>query len=455
MKQIFIFTSILMVTSCQKFLDHKNAKSDVVPSSFKDFQAILDDASTMNGSALGGVMPGLGIVGADDYWVSYNAWQSQGAVDRNAYTFASDIFGSSGCSDWTAAYKMVFNSNVVLEGLSKLDAGDPSFPSIKGAALFFRSEAYFYLAQLFAKPYGPSATTDLGIPLRTTADISAPSVRATLAETYDQITRDLRDAYALLPVTATPAQTRPVKAAAAALLARTFLNKAQYDSALLWSARSLALQSTLLNFATLDTSASQTSTPFPAWPNNKEIIHYALAQSYGITDGTNYSVDSNLIASYQPGDLRKNCFYRPNGTGFVFKGRFGGTSYRFAGLTVAEQMYIHAESAARLGDAATANADLNTVLRSRYRTGSFTDYHVADADSSLRLLLREKRKEFPFMGTIRWEELRRLNQDPRFATTLTHNLNGQSYSLAPNDPKWVFPLPLLEIKLYQLPQNPR
>jgi len=52
-------------------------------------------------------------------------------------------------------------------------------------------------------------------------------------------------------------------------------------------------------------------------------------------------------------------------------------------------------------------------------------------------------------------DLRRLNKDVRFAKTLTRAINGQTYTLSPNDPKYVMPIPIQEINTSGIAQNPR
>jgi len=73
----------------------------------------------------------------------------------------------------------------------------------------------------------------------------------------------------------------------------------------------------------------------------------------------------------------------------------------------------------------------------------------------LKIILDEKRKELPFTGNSRWEELRRLNKEQAFAKTLTRFVNNQTYTLAPNDNRYVWPIPDQEIRLTGMAQNPR
>jgi hypothetical protein len=121
---------------------------------------------------------------------------------------------------------------------------------------------------------------------------------------------------------------------------------------------------------------------------------------------------------------------------------------------------IRAECLARGGDKTAAMNDLNTLLRARWAkdpiTGAslYVDQTAIDADNALRIILNERRKELVLRAT-RWIDLRRLNQDPRFAITLTRNIAGQIYTLPPNDKKYVYPIPDNEIRLSGLQQNPR
>jgi hypothetical protein len=93
--------------------------------------------------------------------------------------------------------------------------------------------------------------------------------------------------------------------------------------------------------------------------------------------------------------------------------------------------------------------DLNRLLQTRWRIGTFTPLTSTDAGDALQQILHERRKELLFRG-IRWTDLRRLDKDPQTATTLTRIVNGITYTLPPNDPRWVLPIP--DYVLYFNPQ---
>jgi len=168
-------------------------------------------------------------------------------------------------------------------------------------------------------------------------------------------------------------------------------------------------------------------------------------------------VDSNLYAAYDGNDLRKTVFFRRNSSNnLVFRGTYDVyNGNRFSGLATDEIYLIRSECNARSGNTSNAMNDLNELLSNRYLTGTYIPYIVADPDSALALILKERRKELVFRGALRWTDLRRFNKDPNQQITVTHIINGTTYTLPPNDPRYAMPIPDQEIQLTGIPQNPR
>jgi len=228
---VFILGALL---SCKKdWLDAKPDISLTVPTTIKDYQALLDNSDNIFNINY----PTLGEIGTDDYYISYNNWQSLfTATEKNAYIWASDVYNGETNMDWNNSYTIVYNANIVLDGIKAIqpDAATQSdWNNVVGSALFYRSLAFYNLAQLFASPYdATTASIDLGIPLRLTSDVNEPSVRASVEQTYTQIINDLIASIPLLP--ATPLhKSRPSKPSAYALLARTYLSMNKYHEAYL------------------------------------------------------------------------------------------------------------------------------------------------------------------------------------------------------------------------------
>ena len=124
----------------------------------------------------------------------------------------------------------------------------------------------------------------------------------------------------------------------------------------------------------------------------------------------------------------------------IFRGTYDGSPYYFGGLATDEVYLIRAEAAAREGDVIGAMNDLNTLLSSRWRSGTFVPFSAIDANDALHQILAERRKELLFRGT-RWTDLRRLNKDPQFASTSYRLVGGQTYSIPAGDPRYVYPIP--------------
>ncbi len=107
----------------------------------------------------------------------------------------------------------------------------------KGELLFMRAVGYWYLARTWAPPYDPSGTNDTKhfVLCRTYvngADEIKNGKLATVAEVYNSIVQDLKDAIALLPTTYVTTElsprTRVNKYAAQAMLARVYFYMGQY-----------------------------------------------------------------------------------------------------------------------------------------------------------------------------------------------------------------------------------
>jgi hypothetical protein len=214
-----------------------------------------------------------------------------------------------------------------------------------------------------------------------------------------------------------------------------------YDQAGTYANSCLQIYNTLLDYKTLNYSIG-----IPIQQPNPEALYqtilYSSSEVLGGVFKTACIVDSNLYASYAPGDLRRVVFYRVgSSTGLPYlKGSYFGKSYCFSGLAVDEVYLIRAECAARVGNKDAALADLNTLLQHRWTdTVVFNPITAASASAALDSILVERRKELAFRG-LRWTDLRRLNKEGA-KDTLYRILNGQAYRLSPSSPNYALPIP--------------
>lgn len=450
----FAFLALCLLVSCDKdYLEAKPDKSILVPSKLKDFQAILDNSSDVFNRE-----PGLNMISADDFYTTSEGMLNSGTVyENNSYLWLEDLFMGNSIEDWNLPYKQVFYSNIVLDGLKEASPSpkdQSEWNRVKGTALFYRGYAFYNLAQLFAAPYAENALHEAGLPLRLTADVNTKVTRSSLKETYERILNDLSEAAGLLPVQ-TEFTTQPTKAAAYAILARLSQTMQKYEDAKKYADSCLQIKSALLDYNLLNPAANR---PFPvALPQstNVEIIFYSTLLTYTINRASLTIADSTLYRSYDPDDLRRDMFFVDRGEGVInFKGSYSGRSTLCGGLNTDEVYLIRAESYARMGDKDLALTDLNTLMEKRWKTGKFIPFTALTAADALYMVLQERRKELVTRG-LRWADLRRLNQDIRFAKKLDRKIGGLSYTLEPNDKRYVFPIPQNEIAASGIQQNPR
>jgi tetratricopeptide (TPR) repeat protein len=322
-------------------------------------------------------------------------------------------------------------------------------------ALFYRAFMFHQLAQLFCEPYSTSTAGNPGIVLRTTAETDAPIARSTVQQSYDQIINDLKTAAELLPASQLYT-TRPNKAAVYGELARVYLSMRDYVNAEAYASNVLAGNSVLIDYNSLSPASNPVLPTNPI--NNPEILFISRTTLSGVFSASHEAiVDTSLYRSYNTNDLRKTVFFGLNGSNNYWKGSyyaFGGLDYSiFDGLATDEIYLIRAECRARKGDANAAMDDLNTLLRNRWKTGSFTNIVAIDANDALTQVLKERRKELAFRG-LRWSDCRRLNLEGA-NIALTRVVNGTTYTLPANDLRWALLIPDLEINRSAISQNPR
>lgn len=445
----FLFVFILMA-GCRKYLDARPDKQLVIPSTIADARALLDNYNFFNSS-----YPVIGALSDDDYYLTDASYQSLSVEIRDNYVWAADAYTPS-VLGWGPLYQAVYNANIALETIDRIvptTSNKTEWEHTKGTALFLRAFAFYQVAQHFGQPYRAStAHTDLGIPLRLGSDPTPVSVRATVSETWQQIAGDLKQATRLLPASVSIV-SRPSRAAACAMLARVYLDMDDYAMAGRYADSCLQLYDHLLTYDGISTT---TITPFQQF--NAEVLFAAATFGSAVFSINNWRVDTSLYQSYHTDDLRKVLFYRPgSGGSFGFKGSYDGNigGQLFAGIAVDEVWLIRAECHARHGDMISAMNDLNHLLAKRWKTfPAFMPLTAATAEEALQIILRERRKELVGRG-LRWFDLRRLNKDPRFAQTLTRVVNGQTFTLPPNDPRYTHLIPFEVIATTGMEQNLR
>lgn len=445
----FILSSIF--PSCKKYLAEKSNKKQILISSLRDLQSLLDKYDDINRKD-----PGAPEAVSDNYYVNDADYAAMSAdQQRKMYIWnGSDLFPAGSNNDWGRCYDLVYTANTILENINKIKRvpnDQAEWENVKGQALFLRARGFLPAVSVWSLAYDQAtAKTDLGIPLKLSTDFNEPSIRSDVEEVYARIISDLKEAISLLPVNAIH-PNRSSRPAAYALLARTYLWMRQYDSCFKYADLSLQLKNTLLDY---NSPAVVPTATFPIPAFNVEVITDYWIVTPTLLAMSRCKIDSHLYSSYSANDLRKTVFFRNNGNGtYAFKGYYTQISAPFGGLATDEVYLMRAESNARKGNTTEAMNDLNTLLVKRWKTGTFVAFTAMNAQDALSQILVERRKELLMRG-LRWMDIKRLNKEGA-NITLTRKVNGQTYTLPPNDLRYALAIPEDIIAMTGMPQNLR
>lgn len=435
---------------CDGYFDAKPDVSLVVPQTLSDFQAILDAKPRGLNSS-----PSVGLLSSDDLILD------QAILDRLAYSQVSSYFWrvdfylpGEDDSNWYTAYRKVFHSNLVLDGLRDYSVQNQVEESqievLKASAKFYRAVGHFEALSHYAEVYQPEAGEQLGIPIRLTSDLNQKVKRSTQAEAYAQIIQDLEDGIGVL-ASKPDTPTRPSLWAIHSLLSRVLLYKQDYTAALIHAEKALEIDAKLMDYSELDSSLSYSFEIL-----NPEVVHYGELLSGRYASSTSTYVNPEIIELYGEGDLRPYFFFKDSNVDSLknFRGNYTGAYYIFGGLAVDEVILNKAEAAARIGEVDKAKEAISLLLEHRIMPGNLPDLTGLDEDEIIDLVKSERRKELLFRG-IRWLDLKRYNLHADEAIVLERSYNPEGATLLPNDFKYVIPIPPMEMELNPLQQNPR
>lgn len=448
---------VLLLSSCEKFLDKKSNPRLVVPTSLTDLQGLLDRSAIMNEVST----PSYGEESADSYFLPEHEFNARD-YSNTPYLWNPVNSEQSG-NDWGFAYKAIYVANYCLESLEKIDihsGNKEKWNNVYGSALLYRSYHFLNLVWNYSKVYqSATAKDDPGIVLKLVADYNSESKRASIAHCYEKVLHDTKAALPYLPKYALHVM-RPSKVAAYGLLARAYLSMGDYSNAGLYADSCLQIQSILMDFngdSDIDPNIGQN---YPFKNFNKEVIFYTEMRNNSLTrTDTRSRVDTNLISMFNENDLRKIAYF--SNVGFsganldgysTFKGGYSINGYfNFTGLATDELYLIRAEAYIRTDKVQKGLDDLNTLLATRWKSGEYVLLSGLNSTQALDILHAERRKELIFRG-VRWIDIKRQNRDggnialKRFANNIT-------YTLEPNAALYALPIPEDIIRITGMPQN--
>lgn len=411
---IGLLLGVLLFTGCKKFLDIVPSTQNVNPITVNDFQEMLNSDSLSIGNNF---LPDLM---SDDGYMSTTMLGTADNYYLRTYLWKPVIWNLSDVDYmYNSAYTRILQMNIIL---SRIDAAPADSintiqnrSNVISQSLINRSWFYLQLANIYGPGYNEAtAATDLAVPLVLVPDATAQPARASVKQVYAQVAGDLRKAVAnpYLPAKGVDI-IHPGKAAGYALLARTYLYMAKYDSALVYADSSLALASTLKSYL----SGYTIPTQLLDLATNPEILMGRVTYETGFYKATGFTMmgSTNLFSYLGYYDYRYT--YRFSGY-YLRTTIYSGATAMFIDNSVAvpEVMLTKAECLARKGDSTGAITLINTLSSYRMRFNSpVTSYTAAN---TLNYVLAERRRELAIHGGLRLFDQKRLNLQAAYATDL-------------------------------------
>lgn len=327
---------------------------------------------------------------------------------------------------WTDSYAAINTINNVLGALDKVD--ETKKDRVEGEAKFLRALIYFNLVKLFGKDYTDGdPNVNLGVPLvlEPTRDINESSqvARATVAAVYTQIINDLKDAKSKITE---PSNFFADQYAASAILARVYLQQAEYALALEEANNVINTSGrSLLTTYAENFPGEPGVNPFARANTDEEIFALQVNATTGVNDFNTYFSTSGRgdiditdvhLSLYEPNDDRLNLFYDQNA---IYTGKYENIYGNVTIVRLAEMYLIRAECNFRLGTE-VGRPPLEDINRIRARA-KLLPLVVLDLDA----ILKERKLELAFEG-FALDDAKRLKHD---VGSLPYNSNALVYPI--------------------------
>ena len=475
MKKIFtILTACLMLASCAKFTDLKPKGMNML-SSADDLELLLNveyrerlnecfDMFHIPGDvypAPAGRAENLIAMPTPSRNAILVKWDGT-SVERLAELTQSDY-------DYTTLFGFVGKvANPILASVD-FATGDPNkVKQIKAEALCLRAWAQFLLVNKYAAAYNPATAAETpGIPyLMEDWDISIPPEKWTVKAVYDQI---VADCDAAIETDALPEkninQMRWNKACPYAIKALALMGMQRFDEAEIAAKASLTVNGTVSDYW----SAALTGTKMPYMPPmtpvnfvnripfacEEDLFHTYVELNFTLlrTPELEAKLEAGHSALVRMPTGMMMFHDNPNmGMGMTMAGlpyadvggmgTAGGASWNTYGLKTTHQYLILAECAIRNEKYDDAMGYLDAIRSKRIDPAVYAPLKgtVSSKDDAIAHLKQTALGEnvysmYNFIQRKRWNQLDDMKE------TLTRNLVGHDFTLAPDSPLWIFPFP--------------
>ena len=367
-------------------------------------------------------------------------------------------------------YSFILRMNLVLDNIDGAPGSDEVRQLAKSEARTLRAFDLFLAVNTFAKAYTPeTASQDGGVCIVEHYDLEATPVKSSVADVYDFIISELEASVPLLQEKPTNIY-HPNRAFGYGLLAQVCLHHRDWEKARAAAQQSLALNGALIDYneiaafrrGVLDSGYGDKYGD----DKNPEVLSYVWNGSSGWTsERAHFSVYGMIspelvqLFKQEKDDLRYTLFFMETGQPTTTFDRGSGADIWIENVTSSKFMYatmgmrtpevylILAEAEARLGNIAKATELLNKLRAHRLSSKVTAIDQPATQEDMVKAIIMERRKELLF-GFHRFFDLKRLNTEPAYQTTITRtfpivstSVAHKTYTLRPDSRLYVIPFP--------------
>jgi hypothetical protein len=484
-----LFSIIISLSACQKFLDIKPEQqliNDSAMTTERDLKAVLEGAydGLQSSSVAGGDLTAFGDLMADDFDVLPNRLSNFGTSE--IYNGQTSVQIGALSEMWKQHYSVINRANNVIRTIDLGSITGPEFNKnknvYKAEALFMRAYCHYNLLQVFALPYNinnKGGNTQPGVVLRTQPTLNGPNglskARATVEECYALIISDLNEAFNLMKAAGVEQSIDRVSAMAAkAMLARVYFTIGFYTDATAAANEVIGSNKYLLanndgkdstKIVSLFYNAGNSVVQY----NGKPEVIWQLVNTRDDNSGSLFGyyfstyfmkVKTNVISSIDSLDDRiirtpsgstvggKSSFTKLITTGDWYTAKHNrptGINYssNVVLLRLSEMYLIKAEASALATNSVSTEASdaYNTLKLRNYGIGSYVAESFSDLSDFLTKIRAQRRIELLAENGDRYTQLRRLGLPLRDGTS--------------NYAKFLFKIPQEEMASNELmEQNP-
>ncbi|MBQ8034434.1 MAG: RagB/SusD family nutrient uptake outer membrane protein [Bacteroidales bacterium] len=386
--------------------------------------------------------------------------------DKNLAKMAELTSSDSDYADWYSVVGTIANPI-----LAKIDAaeGDESVKAqLKAEALTLRAYFQWLLVNKFAKAYNPAtAESDPGIPyVLEDWDLTVPTEKWTVGQVYEQALKDINDAIALnaLP-NLNVNRMRMSLPAAYAVKAHILMSMQKYDEAKTAAEQSLAINPTVNDY----NSEAMTRYSYgyilgQAWPcvdrphlkceedlfytYYLELFNMISTEALAVFEDGHASKEKiengDMMYDYMMGKPEEGGGYALSMIGLPYLATFDLTGgWNGCGLKTTHMYLIVAEANIRNAKYDDAMEALDKIRVNRIDPAKYQPLKgtvTTEEDAIFRLKQTSHGENcyslYNFINKKRWNQC-----GSKWEETLTKNMLGKTYTLAPDSPMWIFPFP--------------